>query len=33
MAVVRARTSDINLLARLLWAEAEGEGTRGMQLV
>jgi N-acetylmuramoyl-L-alanine amidase len=33
MAVVKASTSDINLLARLLRAEAEGEGVRGMQLV
>lgn len=33
MAVVRARKSDIDLLARLLRAEAEGEGTLGMQLV
>jgi len=33
MAVVRARKSDIDLLARLLRAEAEGEGTMGMLLV
>lgn len=33
MAVVKARKSDINLLARLLRAEAEGEGTMGMLLV
>lgn len=33
MAVVRASTSDINLLARLLRAEAEGEGQLGMLLV
>lgn len=33
MAVVKARQSDINLLARLLRAEAEGEGTLGMLLV
>lgn len=33
MAVVKARTSDIDLLARLLRAEAEGEGTQGMLLV
>jgi N-acetylmuramoyl-L-alanine amidase len=33
MAVVRAREQDITLLARLLRAEAEGEGIRGMQLV
>lgn len=33
MAVVKARKSDIDLLARLLRAEAEGEGTKGMLLV
>ncbi len=33
MAVVKARTSDIDLLARLLRAEAEGEGIQGMLLV
>lgn len=33
MAVVKARESDIDLLARLLRAEAEGEGVRGMMLV
>jgi N-acetylmuramoyl-L-alanine amidase len=33
MAVVKASTSDIELLARLLRAEAEGEGTQGMLLV
>ncbi len=33
MAVVKATSSDIDLLARLLRAEAEGEGVRGMQLV
>lgn len=33
MGVVKARESDINLLARLLRAEAEGEGTLGMLLV
>ncbi|KAB2333339.1 cell wall hydrolase [Cytobacillus depressus] len=33
MAVVRARQSDIDLLARLLRAEAEGEGEKGMMLV
>lgn len=33
MAVVKARESDIDLLARLLRAEAEGEGERGMLLV
>jgi N-acetylmuramoyl-L-alanine amidase len=33
MAVVKARQSDINLLARLLRAEAEGEGEIGMLLV
>lgn len=30
MAVVKARESDIDLLARLLRAEAEGEGEQGM---
>ncbi|MDY0406620.1 cell wall hydrolase [Virgibacillus sp. 179-BFC.A HS] len=33
MAVVKATESDINLLARLLRAEAEGEGNLGMLLV
>ncbi|MEW9671101.1 cell wall hydrolase [Ammoniphilus sp. 3BR4] len=33
MAVVKARQSDIDLLARLLRAEAEGEGELGMLLV
>lgn len=33
MAIVRARGSDINLLARLLRAEAEGEGSMGELLV
>lgn len=33
MAVVKARSSDIDLLARLLRAEAEGEGTQGMFMV
>ncbi len=33
MAVVKARESDIALLARLLRAEAEGEGDKGMLLV
>lgn len=33
MAVVSARQSDIDLLARLLRAEAEGEGEKGMSLV
>ncbi|AIE59040.1 cell wall hydrolase [Bacillus methanolicus] len=33
MAVVKATESDISLLARLLRAEAEGEGTKGMLLV
>jgi len=33
MGVVRARKSDIDLMARLLRAEAEGEGTMGMLLV
>lgn len=33
MAVVKARKSDIDLLARLLRAEAEGEGELGMLLV
>lgn len=33
MAVVKATNSDIDLMARLLRAEAEGEGVRGMQLV
>jgi len=33
MAVVKATDADIDLLARLLRAEAEGEGTQGMLLV
>lgn len=33
MAVVRARKSDIDLLARLLRAEGEGEGDLGMLLI
>lgn len=33
MAVVRARASDVNLMARLLRAEAEGEGAMGELLV
>jgi N-acetylmuramoyl-L-alanine amidase len=33
MAVVKARDQDIDLLARLLRAEAEGEGEQGMMLV
>jgi N-acetylmuramoyl-L-alanine amidase len=33
MAVVKANKSDIDLMARLLRAEAEGEGTLGMLLV
>jgi N-acetylmuramoyl-L-alanine amidase len=33
MAVVKAREQDVTLLARLLRAEAEGEGVTGMQLV
>ncbi|PKG22350.1 cell wall hydrolase [Niallia nealsonii] len=33
MAVVRASEADINLLARLLRAEAEGEGLQGMLMV
>lgn len=33
MAVVKARASDITLLARLLRAEAEGEGEQGMLMV
>ncbi|AQT83488.1 cell wall hydrolase CwlJ [Paenibacillus larvae subsp. larvae] len=33
MAVVKASSSDIDLLARLLRAEAEGEGEQGMLLV
>ncbi|MBS4209946.1 cell wall hydrolase [Bacillus sp. FJAT-50079] len=33
MAVVKAREADINLLARLLRAEAEGEGQQGMLMV
>ncbi|MDF2716753.1 MAG: cell wall hydrolase [Paenibacillus sp.] len=33
MAVVKARENDIDLLARLLRAEAEGEGEKGMLLV
>ena len=33
MAVVKARESDVDLLARLLRAEAEGEGEQGMLMV
>ncbi|WP_299094506.1 cell wall hydrolase [uncultured Metabacillus sp.] len=33
MSVVKATSADINLLARLLRAEAEGEGIKGMLLV
>ncbi len=33
MAVVKARARDVDLLARLLRAEAEGEGIQGMLLV
>ncbi len=33
MGVVKARDQDVTLLARLLRAEAEGEGERGMMLV
>lgn len=33
MAVVRASSSDIDMLARLLRAEAEGEGNQGMLMV
>jgi len=33
MAVVQASSKDINLLARLLRAEAEGEGVQGMLMV
>jgi N-acetylmuramoyl-L-alanine amidase len=33
MAVVRAREADIQMLARLLRAEAEGEGNQGMLMV
>ncbi|VEF48189.1 cell wall hydrolase SleB [Bacillus freudenreichii] len=33
MGVVKARASDIDLLARLLRAEAEGEGKQGMLMV
>src|SRR5690625_2115102 len=33
MAVVKAREADIDLLARLLRAEAEGEGTQGRLMV
>ncbi|OXM82396.1 cell wall hydrolase [Paenibacillus rigui] len=33
MAVVKARDQDVALLARLLRAEAEGEGEKGMMLV
>ncbi|MDF2855477.1 MAG: cell wall hydrolase [Neobacillus sp.] len=33
MAVVRARSADIDLLARLLRAEAEAEGDQGMLMV
>lgn len=33
MAVVKAREQDVELLARLLRAEAEGEGEQGMMMV
>ena len=33
MAVVKHTTADLNLMARLLRAEAEGEGQQGMLLV
>jgi len=33
MAVVKATSSDVDLMARLLRAEAEGEGVQGMMLV
>jgi N-acetylmuramoyl-L-alanine amidase len=33
MAVVKARESDIDLLARLLRAEGEGEGNQGMLMI
>ncbi|MDF2721223.1 MAG: cell wall hydrolase [Paenibacillus sp.] len=33
MSVVKARSNDIDLLARLLRAEAEGEGEQGMLMV
>jgi N-acetylmuramoyl-L-alanine amidase len=33
MAVVKASSSDLDLLARLLRAEAEGEGQQGMLMV
>ncbi|MDQ0875652.1 spore germination cell wall hydrolase CwlJ-like protein [Paenibacillus sp. V4I3] len=33
MAVVKAREQDVALLARLLRAEAEGEGEPGMMMV
>ncbi len=33
MAVVKATSADVDLLARLLRAEAEGEGKQGMLLV
>jgi N-acetylmuramoyl-L-alanine amidase len=33
MAVVKARDQDVELLARLLRAEAEGEGEQGMMMV
>lgn len=33
MAVVRATSADVDLMARLLRAEAEGEGKQGMLLV
>lgn len=33
MAVVKATSADVDLMARLLRAEAEGEGEKGMLLV
>ena len=33
MAVVKANSSDIDLLARLLRAEGEGEGQQGMLMI
>ena len=33
MAVVKASSADVDLMARLLRAEAEGEGKQGMLLV
>ena len=33
MAVVKATSADVDLMARLLRAEAEGEGKKGMLLV